>query len=93
MNNLERIENYIYEHLGTVLWSTVLLFGGSFFVLYYVHIEYMPVIDFSASIMLLAATAITGGLVILLFMMIAIVPGAVDLHLPLTQDLHYRMIQ
>ncbi len=56
----EKIQDYILEHLLTVMWSFSLLIGGFIFWRYFFHIDYFPDLNFQEVALLLVATALLG---------------------------------
>ncbi len=56
----EKIQDYVLEHLLTVMWSFSLLIGGFIFWLYFFQIEYLPDLNFQEIILFLAAAALLG---------------------------------
>ena len=60
LNFLERIQQYIFKNLLSVLWTASLLVGGFIFWLYFSRIQYFPDLDFDESVLYLVVAAITG---------------------------------
>ena len=67
LNFLEKIQQYIFKNLLSVLWTASLLVGGFIFWLYFFQIQYFPDLDFDESILFLVVAAITGIFFLLFF--------------------------
>ncbi|QTH70440.1 hypothetical protein [Pseudoalteromonas xiamenensis] len=73
--DMQKLQEYFYNNLGTIFWSSILLLGGSIFTIYYAHIQYMPSFDVQSSTMLLGASAITAFLMLVIISVVFILPG------------------
>jgi hypothetical protein len=67
--------------LMPVVWSVFLLVGGGFFLLYYWSIGFMPELDLNTSITLLAVSAITGSVTLLMLGLTLLTPTGVWVHM------------
>jgi hypothetical protein len=66
LNFLEKIREYIFKNLLSVLWTVSLLVGGIIFWLYFYDIRYFPDLDFDESVLFLLVAAITGGYILVI---------------------------
>ena len=73
-NVLEKIRQYIFENLLSVLWTVSLLVGGIIFWLYFYDIQYFPDLDFDESVLLLLVAAITGGYILVITALVFMSP-------------------
>lgn len=76
MSHKEKVVDYFYSHLLSSLWSLFLLLGGSVFIGYFAHIEYMPDLDFSSSVAIVGAAAISALMLAFMMLVIFVFPGA-----------------
>lgn len=71
----DRVKDYFYCNIASFFWSFFLIFGAAIFVLYYIHIGYMPDFDMASSISLLAAVSATSIFLLLFIVVVGIMPG------------------
>ena len=71
----EKIQDYVLEHLLTVMWSFSLLIGGFVFWRYFFHIGYFPDLTGNESILLLPLAALTGVLFLLFLICWLMIPS------------------
>jgi len=74
-NSVGPFRKYIYGNPLAVLWNSVLTFGGFLFLIYFWSIQYFPILDLGSATALLAATAITGFGITVLFAFMLVIPG------------------
>ncbi len=70
-----KITNYFFSNLLSILWSLSIFLGGIVFISYYARIGYMPDFDFVSSMVILAAAALNGLLIVISLFVILFLPG------------------
>jgi hypothetical protein len=67
LNFFEKVQQYIFKNILSILWTASLLVGGFIFWLYFFQIQYFPDLDFDESVLFLVVAAITGIFFLLFF--------------------------
>lgn len=73
----EKFKEYFYQHFISVTSFAMIVFGGVIFLSYYFSIGYMPDLDFSSSLHLLAVTSIVALVVFFVLSILIIFPGII----------------
>ena len=71
----EKIQDYVLEHLLTVMWSFSLLIGGFIFWRYFFHIGYFPDLNFQEVVLLLVGAALWGFIYVFVLDVLLLLPA------------------
>ncbi|SDO44204.1 hypothetical protein [Vreelandella arcis] len=70
------LKKYFYSNVASIFWSTILVFGGGVFVIYYALIGYMPDFDLKSSVAITAAASATSVVIILTMLGAMVLAGS-----------------